>query len=49
MQEDGLRILTQELDLVAVQKKISDMVSFCLDVDYDERMKGLTALQMFSQ
>lgn len=47
MQEDGLRILKQELDLVAVQKRISDMVSFCLDVDYDERLKGLTALQRY--
>jgi len=47
MQEDGLRILTQELDLLAIQKRIADMAAFCLDVDYDERLKGLTALQRY--
>ncbi|MDD3416823.1 MAG: DUF6076 domain-containing protein [Lachnospiraceae bacterium] len=47
MKEDGLRILTQELDLVAVQNRIQNMVFFCLDADYDERLKGLTALQRY--
>lgn len=47
MQEDGNLMLAKKCDLLSIQKQVGEMFAFCLDVDYDERLKGLTTLQRY--
>lgn len=47
MVEDGNLLLTKKCDLLSLQKQIADMMNFSLDVDYDERLRELTAMQRY--
>ena len=45
--QDGNVLFDKKLDMLSLQKQLRDAFSFCLDADYDERLKDLSAMARY--
>jgi len=45
--QDGNVLFDKKLDMLTLQKRLHDSFLFCLDADYDERLKDLSAMERY--
>ena len=45
--QDENVIFDKKLDMLTIQKRLRDAFFFCLDADYDERLKDLSAMERY--
>jgi len=45
--QDGNVLFDKKLDMLTLQKRLRDTFSFCLDADYNERLKDLSAMERY--